>query len=1463
MESLLSRLPETCLVLPSPSDDLLRLSEDWCRDQESILEDLLFSMETVDVPLTVSKGVRQAFPWLTGHSLDPYEAGMSRGPLRHYRVMLVGKAPTMSDVQAGQFFSRGHRKTLLQFLDEAGIAENGRKDFYLTNLLKTPPLQHGKFKQAWVKAQELIIQLEVLMVRPEIIVGFGKEVCKWFLNTNQSLSSLEHRWFTRQWDLKDWAADPDAAEPIEFKFLPCISLLALEYEQRQSDTVRISRTFQMLRQEMDGVAETSFEDSIKYPVIRDIESLERICRKMAKPAHRRLVAVDAEWQGDHPQNKGSYLRCVQFCWAPGKAFVLHLTDTSGKPDFVGSDGNKDEAAQQEAFRLIERTFAEHDLRVCGYYFQADLEWMAYYGLKLEPFYEAAETPEEARDKGGFAVELAVAAYDELAINELDAVRVRFTDYPSYSHILNNHKQLAKAGDPTVLGDLAKRNDWQEIVNNGYGWIPDEILYPYAAADVDVTLRAAIRLERHLDADENGQNCWRQYWSSLSASLVAAEIMQTGLPFDAKQCGRLAVVYNRVYGELLAKLRKTLNWPDFNIASWPQTLQAMYGTKYGGKMDELGRRVSTRPPRALTFALVPVLTNDAKSPKPWSEIVAQNQEHLHSPGTNYKTLGVIMNDPDGVAVRRYNPQTRRFEVVRVKEIPGLELIRDLRTVGQLRSNYTGKFFRLPDGKWMIEGGLLPSVCDDGYIRPFVSQAKETGRWSLSRPNLQAIPKRKEVRYKDILGDRYIGPIRSMFRAPPGYCLLECDYKTAELFMLAVASGDDTLWEHCQRSLLPEDHPDYVDVHSTVAVNGFHLQCAPKKSALSELGKGYLRDVAKCYAQGTMIATPEGWFPIEQIVGLTTYRDVDGRVVVPEKQRSFEINSGFMDYADPCVGAQECGLKPCYEIRSRLGLTLRVTEEHKTFVLRSGWLEKVPTSDLRPGDRLIVPVNCYDTDRDTLPPRIRGSFDELIKDSGLSEREKFELLGLLLSAVLFGEERVYQSHISIRFPHPLAKFAKGRIGHLLAAVTHRPVVSVDARTFDFYNTPKIRSFMRALMNCQFAGVPPFVFSLRPDLALALLGGMLLPLTSGNIGWPVVLRKSCGQELPDFDQFTESMQQALLSLGLLTRRSENSLEPYGLVTKRWWVSAIQNGPAEEVPEAEYPSGAAEIYRELCHSLAIDPVDNEEITLHEQILKHLEEHNPGALDSPLGQLLQSHVIFDPIESIKPIGVRKTYDIEVAPDHDHAVVANGIVSSNSVVFGWAYGRQAPAIVIQAKEEGIEVELSEAEALINSLYTLYGKAADYLEAAASRVSEGFLCTPMGRFRRCPKSETQSKLSAYEREFKNSPIQGGVADVVNLAGRNLRRLRREKKIDFHIALQVHDAYIFLVPCSQVVRAFREVIRPAMSDLVPIVPYRLDGTQVTGVEPKHLAVDASIYFRWSVDPTPEELEAAGIDVSLLEQ
>jgi len=164
----------------------------------------------------------------------------------------------------------------------------------------------------------------------------------------------------------------------------------------------------------------------------------------------------------------------------------------------------------------------------------------------------------------------------------------------------------------------------------------------------------------------------------------------------------------------------------------------------------------------------------------------------------------------------------------------------------------------DGEGNYDKGLLYFVCDDGRLRTSFAPTLDTRRWRSRNPPMQNLSKKRDGDYKAIFkalglsagGISEGAKLRSILTADPGNVLIEADYTGAELFMAALLSGDERMVEHTRRNALPESDPDFYDLHSSVAVLAFGLDCKPSKKELKDLGLGHLRDAAKAIIFGLM-------------------------------------------------------------------------------------------------------------------------------------------------------------------------------------------------------------------------------------------------------------------------------------------------------------------------------------------------------------------------------------------------------------------------------------------------------------------------------------------------------------------------------------------------------------------------------------------------------------------------------------
>jgi len=300
-------------------------------------------------------------------------------------------------------------------------------------------------------------------------------------------------------------------------------------------------------------------------------------------------------------------------------------------------------------------------------------------------------------------------------------------------------------------------------------------------------------------------------------------------------------------------------------------------------------------------LRPIITTD-KRPMPWIEVMRQGLQQEKTPSTNKTALEILRQEATTVH-RRIRGARRVFDLS-----DQVMWIRDYRFISQvLKSSLRPpiidededsgeEYYRVNEqGHYVYAGGLASAVCSDGKVRTHIYPTKETGRWSSARPPLQNLTKRREVDYKRILGDAYKWPLRTILRASEGTVLVEADYVGAELFGMAILSGDKHMIDHAQRNQLAEDDPDFYDIHSNVAVLAFSLDCIPTKTGLKSIEKAHLRICAKAVIFG--IAYGRG----AKAIALQC-REEGVSISVDEAQKIidtvFEMYPGLVPFFDEC-------------------------------------------------------------------------------------------------------------------------------------------------------------------------------------------------------------------------------------------------------------------------------------------------------------------------------------------------------------------------------------------------------------------------------------------------------------------------------------------------------------------------------------------------------------------------------------
>jgi len=859
------------------------------------------------------KGHRDAlWPVVSGHLWEP-ESSDDYGP-RPATVMVIGKMLGEDEVNARRHFIGPSGRLLLQACRDLNIRHTN--DWYMTNLLKTPHpegFNQSALRVPWIKEWMLMLHQELRIVRPDYILCVGADASKALLGKQATIKHMEGR--VVEYEIPRARRSEDNLSPHTALVMavthPAQVLSAPEMlDKFKNQLARFGQLTQGLRWDRE-------EQGLDHRVVRDLDTLRDLVAEINADIEDNLMAFDAEWHGQHPQNKGSYLRTIQVSWKFKTAAAIVLVGEDGKPLY-------DEDELEEVRDLLNGLVAGK--RLAAHFGDADLEWLEYFGFHWQQHYHKVPSEAEggwlkyqkrwlAKKAGGFDTGLAAHSLLETDDFGLTSQSLKQTSAPRYDTRLLEWKK-----------DYIKEHKLKDAELEGFGPCPDDILLgepdpdrpghhkmSYACYDADVVWRLVQTQQRALCCDGYGNNCWEPFWMNMRAQPAVLEINCTGVKLDKERVDSLTELYMSARARLEQKIRDWARWPDFNLNSVFQTREFLFGEALNGKEREKPEDppVRLRPQGARSLRLQPIITTD-KRPMPWKEVIAQGLEGEKTPSTNKTALEILRQEAQ--SVRKYvRGALRTFDMS-----DQVMWIRDYRFISQvlkssLRPPILDKdedsgdetYRQDDDGYYVYAGGLASAVCSDGRVRTHIYPTKETGRWSSARPPLQNLTKRREVDYKRILEDAYTHPLRTILCSGEGTVLVEADYVGAELFGMAIMSGDTTMIDHAMRNQLPEDDADFYDIHSNVAVLAFNLDCAPTKSGLKAIGKAHLRICAKavvfgiaygrgakaialqCREEGVPISVDEAQNIID-----TVFRLYPGLVPFFEQCRNRSVNERFL-------------------------------------------------------------------------------------------------------------------------------------------------------------------------------------------------------------------------------------------------------------------------------------------------------------------------------------------------------------------------------------------------------------------------------------------------------------------------------------------------------------------------------------------------------------------------------------------
>lgn len=471
------------------------------------------------------------------------------------------------------------------------------------------------------------------------------------------------------------------------------------------------RELKLVRRLADGedLLATYAKERPSYDVLTKPEEIDFVHEALAKSADGGVLCLDCEWEGRNWLDPERYIRTIQIGYRKGAAVIVKLHEAGGVPSH--SDLH---AVMQAVKRLLEdRAFG-----IVGHNVISDGEWLLQEGIDIRPrvVYDTMLGEYLLCEDGPFGLEEAAMKY---------APYGRYcSDLECY---VKTHAKECKLG---------------------FGSIPDEVLLPYGAADVDC-LRYIMEKQLPMIAEFGyleSRGTQKEYPSMLQTTLntqrVVYEIEGTGLKVDVERLNMLIDAFQTKKAELLSQVvlgAAQAGMPDFNPGSSMQVRELLF--------QKLG--------------LPPVKTTAGKD---WAEAVGNrglDDEIGESPGTDKQTLE-ILGDAH----------------------PLVHALLQFRRVDQ----YCKTWLRHKDPK-SPDRGIEGQIWPDGRLHSHMSQLSTTSRFKSSGPNSQNFPKKAEGFLTEIFGKDNVPPvIRTIVVPPDGYVMMEADFQQAELFTIASLSGD---------------------------------------------------------------------------------------------------------------------------------------------------------------------------------------------------------------------------------------------------------------------------------------------------------------------------------------------------------------------------------------------------------------------------------------------------------------------------------------------------------------------------------------------------------------------------------------------------------------------------------------------------------------------------------------------------
>lgn len=616
----------------------------------------------------------------------------------------------------------------------------------------TYAVKYATYKGKAPKAGELtqfrpVLKAELDMLKPKVIVPMGTAALKSLLTKGYSMGDFK-------------------GAPIEHEDYPYATIvpiwdpgyLYVNPQMRDEFIGDLNKVFKVA----DGGKITTRAD-VEYEVVTDTARAEEIFVELSREVPD-IIMIDIETKGRHWKDfddNGGYMRTLQLGCSMAKNYVFKFYPCATDEAPVDRSVHYPDCCHVGVVAQMLEAYLRHvPVSVGGQNLRFDGHWLLNYGVDVRPNFI-------------YDTMLAEHLIDNTRLVGLTELTLRYTSIGKYDCELMQWKH----DNPKQIND-----------KEGYARIPDEILFPYAAADV-VAPRLVMEAQIPNMAPYVAPRGHDRQYPSLFQSVVDTEV-------DLYEVEREGMFIDR--GQRLAEITKAYNdkMREMEAAILHAVATATQVTEFNLRSTKQMSKLLFAPKGEGGLGLTPIKsTGKGQLQKSWEWVMKQTPEvrkHF-SPSTDGQTLELLEH-----------------------EHPIVKQILAFRRVNQIC------LFLPEDGKTGIPG----NIWRDDKIHPSFGQTTDTGRFKSREPNCQNWTKQAESFLADIYGGKEKTPasMRSIVKPPDGWMLIEGDFSQAELFVLAYLSGD--------QAMITALTTPGVDMHTKTAIGSFGLKRLHADGSLME-------------------------------------------------------------------------------------------------------------------------------------------------------------------------------------------------------------------------------------------------------------------------------------------------------------------------------------------------------------------------------------------------------------------------------------------------------------------------------------------------------------------------------------------------------------------------------------------------------------------------------------------------------